>query len=146
MDATVPMTREVTVVPPGLSLSAAYAVMQRKHVRHLPVVQAGALLGILSDRDVLARATMHKDGSLAVPDDPVALAMTLAPITCEPTTTVAELARIMTERKIDAVPVLNGSRMVGLVTSTDLLFLLVGLHEARPLPFEFRVVEERAAA
>jgi acetoin utilization protein AcuB len=146
MDASVPMTREVTVVPPGLSLTHAYAVMTRKRIRHLPVVQAGALLGILSDRDVLARASLRKDGSLSVPDDPVAVAMTPAPITCEPTTSVAELARIMTEQKVDAVPVLSGPRLVGLVTSTDLLLLLVGLHEARPLPFEFRVVEEQAAA
>ncbi|HXX67971.1 MAG TPA: CBS domain-containing protein [Polyangiaceae bacterium] len=140
------MTREVTVVPPGLSLIAAHAVMKRKRIRHLPVVQAGALLGILSDRDVLVRATQRKDGSLDVPDDPVAVAMAPAPIVCEPTTSVAELARIMTEQKIDAIPVMNGSRMVGLVTSTDLLLLLVGRHEARPLPFEFRVVEEEEAA
>ena len=140
------MTRDVIVVPPGLSLAAAHAVMQRRSIRHLPVVQAGVLLGILSDRDVLARATLREDGSLDVPDQQVALAMTPAPITCEPATTVAELARIMTERKIDAVPVLRGSQLVGLVTSTDLLLLLVATHEARPLPFRFRVVEEHAAA
>jgi acetoin utilization protein AcuB len=146
MDASVPMTREVTVVPPGLSLSVAYTVMERKRVRHLPVLHAGKLLGILSDRDVLVRATLRPDGSLQEPDGPVALAMTPAPILCEPETPVAELARIMTERKIDAVPVVSGSRMVGLVTTTDLLFLLVGGHEARrPLPFEFRVVEEQAS-
>jgi acetoin utilization protein AcuB len=129
-----------------LSLFAAFAVMERERIRHLPVVQGGALLGILSDRDVLARATMRDNGLLEVPRDPVALAMTPAPITCEPTTSVAELARVMTERKIDAVPVLRGSRLVGLVTSTDLLLLLVGADEARPLPFEFHVLEEQAAA
>ena len=146
MDAVVPMTRDVIVVPPGLSLSAAFAVMNRHRIRHLPVAQGGALIGILSDRDVLARATLRADGSLDVPNVPVATAMTLAPVTCEPSTSVAELARIMTERKIDAVPVLRGSRLVGLVTSTDLLLLLVGVHEARPLPFDFRVVEEEFAA
>jgi acetoin utilization protein AcuB len=146
MNAAVPMTREVIVVPPGLSLSMAFAVMERRRIRHLPVVQAGVLLGIVSDRDVLARARLREDGSLEVPEDPVALAMTSAPITCEPTTSVAELARIMTERKIDAVPVLRGSRLVGLVTSTDLLLLLVGVQEARPLPFDFQIIEEQAAA
>jgi acetoin utilization protein AcuB len=146
MDASVPMTRDVIVVPPTLSLFAAFAVMERERIRHLPVVQGGALLGILSDRDVLARATLRDNGSLEVPRDPVALAMTPAPITCEPTTSVAELARVMTERKIDAGPVLRGSRLVGLVTSTDLLLLLVGADEARPLPFEFRVFEEQVAA
>ena len=146
MDCIVPMTREVIVVPPGLSLSAAFAVMERKRIRHLPVVHGGVLLGILSDRDVLARGMLHENGAFEVSNDPVALTMTPAPITCEPTTSVAELARIMTERKIDAVPVLRGSRLVGLVTSTDLLLLLVKADEARPIPFEFRVVEELAAA
>jgi acetoin utilization protein AcuB len=140
------MTREVIVVPPALSLSAAFSVMDRRRIRHLPVVHGGVLLGILSDRDVLARSVLRADGSLEVPDDPVALAMTPSPITCEPSTSVAELARLMTERKIDAVPVLRGTRLVGLVTSTDLLLLLVRADEARPLPFEFHVVEEQAAA
>ena len=96
---------------------SAFTMGRRMHIRHLPVVQAGILLGIVSDRDVLARATLCKDGSLDVPADPVALAMTAAPITCEPTTTVADLARIMTERKIDAVPVMRRSRMVGPIMS-----------------------------
>jgi acetoin utilization protein AcuB len=146
MKAAVPMTTDVVVVPPGLSLSAAYAVMERLRIRHLPVVRAGALVGILSDRDVLARATLREDGSLDVPEDAVALAMTPAPITCEPTTSVAEIARIMTERKIDAVPIMRGSRIIGLVTSTDLMLLLVGVREACALPFGFRVVEDHAAA
>jgi CBS domain-containing protein len=75
MDASVPMTRDVIVVPPTLSLLAAFAVMERERIRHLPVVQGGALLGILSDRDVLARATLRDNGSLEVPRDPVALAL-----------------------------------------------------------------------
>lgn len=143
MDAIVPMTREVIVVPPELGLNAAFAVMKRERIRHLPVVQAGTLVGILSDRDVLSRATIRSDGSLDVPPDPVGVAMTPAPIVCEPTTSVADLARIMTERKIDAVPVVRGSRIAGLVTSTDLLLLLVGPQHAHPLPFEFRLREEQ---
>jgi acetoin utilization protein AcuB len=146
MDATVPMTRDVIVVPPGLTLSDALAVMNRHRIRHLPVVYGGTLVGILSDRDILLRASLREDGSLQVSEEPVAVAMTPTPITCEPSTTVGELARIMTERKIDAVPVIRGSRLVGLVTSTDLLLLLVGVHEARPLPFEFRIVEEQSVA
>jgi CBS domain-containing protein len=48
----------------------------------------------------------------------------------------------MAEEKIDAIPVVRGLHLVGLVTSTDLLRLLVQRDEARPLPFNFRLVED----
>src|SRR5690606_32608614 len=114
-DASSSMTRDVTVIPSNFGLHAAYELMQRRRMRHLLVVRGGALVGILSDRDVLLHATPGTDGAPVVPASPVANAMTPHPITCEPTTTVAELAKIMTEHKIDAVPVLNGpGRLVGL--------------------------------
>jgi len=135
------MTRNVIVVPPELPLDAAYRVMERERIRHLPVVRAGALLGIISDRDVLLRARLDKNGTMHVPTDAVGGAMTLTPISAEVDTPVSSLVTLMTERKIDAIPIVRGLRLVGLVTSTDLLLLLVNLDEARPLPFEFRVEE-----
>ncbi len=50
------MTRDVIVVPPELTLDAAWRIMTRERIRHLPVVRAGALIGMLSDRDVLVHA------------------------------------------------------------------------------------------
>ena len=141
MKASIPMTRNVIVVPPELPLDEAYKVMERERIRHLPIIRAGALLGILSDRDILARATLKEDGTLDVPSDPVASAMTPTPITAEVDTSVSQLVKLMTERKIDAVPIVRGLRLVGLVTTTDLLLLLVDFEEARPLPFEFRLDE-----
>ena len=51
MHVTTPMTREVTVVPPELGLDVAYRIMQRKRIRHLPVVDQGALIGMISIGD-----------------------------------------------------------------------------------------------
>jgi CBS domain-containing protein len=112
------------------------------------VVHRGHLLGILSDRDVLLRSSVDADGKIAPPRDPVALAMTPAPITCAPDTDVSQLARTMVERKIDAVPVLGkGGSLVGLVTSSDLLLLLFDAASIGALPFDFRVYEgERLVA
>ena len=142
------MTRHVIVVPPELALHDAWHIMTREHIRHLPVVRAGALIGMLSDRDILARGTLRKDGTLDVPTAIiVADAMTPTPIkTCDASTQVGEIARTMTDEKIDAIPVVRGLRLVGLVTSTDLLYLLIQRDEARPLPFDFRVVEETRAS
>lgn len=147
MQAVITMTRNVLVVPPELSLGAAHRIMRRERIRHLPVVQGGVLLGMLSDRDVLLRAKLGEDGTVDVPQLPVAVAMTPDPITCHATTSVAELVAIMTERKIDAVVVVGPSeRLIGLVTSTDLLLLLGGRDEARPLPFAFEIQERGADA
>jgi acetoin utilization protein AcuB len=147
MRASSSMTRNVLVVPPQLGLDAAYEIMVKRRIRHLPVVQGGELVGILSDRDVLLVARPGPDGTPRLPRDPVAGAMSTGTITCEPTTSVRELVRVMTEQKIDAIPVLSGSgRLVGLVTSTDLLLLLLERDEARPLPFTFEVEEHAAYA
>jgi len=141
--ASEPMTRRVVVVPPELSLRAAWDTMERERFRHLPVVQGGVLVGILSDRDVLIRS---RPGD--VPVSPVGEAMSPAPFVCRPDTDVTDLVRLMTEEKIDAVPVVDAAdRLVGLVTSTDLMLLLIQLDEAKtPLPFEFELHEIRAAA
>ena len=147
MRASLTMTRDVVVVPPEFSLASAWRVMSREHIRHLPVVRAGALVGILSDRDVLPRATLAKDGTLHIPAEVVVgEAMTPTPMqTCEPSTSVGDLVRMMTEKKIDAIPVVRGLRLIGLVTTTDLLLLLLDREEARPLPFEFRLIEDPRA-
>ena len=138
--AAEPMTRKVFVVPPDLALSAAWDLMSRKHFRHLPVVSGQALIGMLSDRDILARATMEQ-GTIRIPDMPVIEAATPWPHVCAPNTNVRDVVHLMTEKKIDAVPVVDvANRLVGLVTSTDLLLLLISLDEARvPLPFTFHL-------
>ena len=136
--AAEPMTRKVFVVPPDLPLSAAWDLMCRERFRHLPVISAGRLIGILSDRDILIRATGEGE-SISVPDIPVGQVATPWPHVCTPNTDVCDLVRMMTEKKIDAVPVIDDAdQLVGLVTSTDLLLLLIPLEEAKvPLPFVF---------
>lgn len=141
------MTRDVYVVPPELPLDAAWRIMTRERIRHLPVVRAGALFGMLSDRDVLKRGTLDTAGRLHIPHGLlVGAAMTPTPLeTCEVTTEVGVLATAMIEMRIDAIPVVRGLQLIGLVTSTDLLQLLVDREEARPLPFDFRLREPMAA-
>ena len=136
--AAEPMTRKVFVVPPDILLSAAWDLMCRERFHHLPVVSGGILVGIVSDRDILVRAAME-DGTISVPNMRAGEVATPWPHVCTPDTDVRDVVRLMTERKIDAVPVVNGAnQFVGLVTSTDLLLLLIPLEEAKiPLPFVF---------
>ena len=148
MHASIPMKRDVFVVLPETPLETAWSIMQRERIRHLPVVQAGALLGILSDRDILVRASLSRDGKVIVDNRVlVGSAMTPAPFVCGETTDVEELVKLMTEKKIDAVPVVSSSdRLVGLVTSTDLMLLLLERNGARALPFDYHIHEVQPPA
>lgn len=139
MDARKTMTRNVLVAPAQLPLEIAYDLMMRSNIRHLPVTASGALVGMLSDRDLLLAAVVDENGRLQFPDRPVATLMTPSPLTCEASTSVSDLAKRMIEEKIDALPVMSGSKLVGLVTSTDLLQLLVDREEHRVLPFRFEL-------
>jgi CBS domain-containing protein len=130
------MTRDVVVVPPELDLAVARTLMERRRIRHLPVVEDGRLVGILSDRDLL----QYEGSSLAAAEMAGAAAMTPAPITCFITTTVSRVAQMMLEHKIDSVPVVDPTgHLVGLVTSSDLLQLLVESGDVQALPFHYRL-------
>jgi CBS domain-containing protein len=133
------MTRNVVVVSPTLPVGVAARLMQQVHVRHLPVVEERKLVGILSDRDLVKHAAHATCGE----------AMTPAPITCSPDASVGRVASLMLEHKIDSIPIVGISgTLIGLVTSTDLLGLLVDRAQAQVLPFQFevRVADSDSAA
>lgn len=138
MPTRLPVTREVVYVPPSLLIANCWSIMQDKRIRHLPVVHDGKLAGILSDRDLLRVANVLPDGELGFVRRHAGDIMTLNPTVCAPDTSVGDAARIMTRDKIDALPVVAGGRLIGLVTSTDLLQLLIDSPEEK-LPFEFRI-------
>jgi CBS domain-containing protein len=135
------MTREVIVIRPDFPLGYAWELMRTRHIRHLPVAIEGDLFGMLSDRDVLTWATRAPSGELVVPDVSVRAAMTRPVLTCARGATVSHIARTMTEHKIDALPVVDDEgRLVGIVTSTDLMALLIERKDAQVLPFDFELL------
>jgi acetoin utilization protein AcuB len=140
MQAAQAMTREVLAVPPELSLRVGWELMVDRRIRHLPVVTAGQLVGIVSDRDLLLRASWAGRRQVQLPEGTLAEVMTPHPWTASVATTVSSLARLMVSTKIDALPILDtGGKLVGLVTSSDLLELLISPNELKVLPFEFNL-------
>jgi CBS domain-containing protein len=133
------MTRHVVVVSPTVTVGAAADMMRRLHIRHLPVVEAGRLAGILSDRDLYRHDRNATCGE----------AMTPSPITCTADAPVSRIARLMLDNKVDSIPVLSSSeKLIGLVTSADLLTLLLDRAEAEVLPFRYalRLADSDSAA
>lgn len=130
MNTTAIMTRDVVVVSPNVTVGAAVQMMERLNIRHLPVVEGRRLAGILSDRDLLK----HRSGVAC------GKVMTPSPVTCSPESSVGRLAQLMLEFKIDSIPIVGADgTLTGLVTSTDLLGLLVDREQAKIVPFHFRL-------
>lgn len=108
------MTREpITIEPQELLIRASHK-MRSGGFRRLPVVSNGKLVGIISDRDLRE----HR-GQLE--HTKVNGVMTENPVTVGPGTTVEEAARIMVERQVGGLPVVEDERLVGVITVTDVM-------------------------
>jgi acetoin utilization protein AcuB len=125
------MQSRLVTVEPATTLPQAVRLAAERRVRHLPVIERGELVGILSDRD-LKRAMASPATSLSVHElnyllDRLTVAeiMTRTVITIGPAVPVEEAGRLMVQEKISGLPVMEGGRLVGIVTETDLLELLV---------------------
>jgi CBS domain-containing protein len=102
-------------------LAAAARKMWEQQTGSLLVLQGEDLVGIITERDVL-RAV-----ATGTPlDTPVSEVMSKELITVEPGTSLREAARIMTERWIRHLPVLESGRLVGVVSQRDLAGVLAG--------------------
>jgi CBS domain-containing protein len=88
--------------------------MRRGRIRHLVVMEAKRLVGVLSERDLGGRAGADLRKRRRVQD-----LMTVQVASAEPETTVREAADLMRKRLIGSLPVLDGDRLVGIVTATD---------------------------
>jgi len=115
---------------PAVSVSAdttladAYRTMRERGIRHLPVLEEGRLAGVITDRD-LRLATSALAPSPFAPGSRVADVMSPRLLTADPSDPVEDAARIMREHKIGCLPVMDGGRLIGIVTGLDLLDALI---------------------
>lgn len=99
-------------------VALALQLMAWNGVRHLPVVRDARVVGMLSERDVLARAWPDRKAQVG---GVVREAMSSPVVTAPPHMDVEEAAAIMLRDRIDALPVVQEGALLGIVTSTDLL-------------------------
>lgn len=120
------MAREVTTLKRNDQLSLANDIMQLGRIRHLPVLEDdGQLAGILSQRDLfrgaLARALGYGQHAQRKMLDNLLVkeAMSSDVVTTGPDRLLVEAARILLERKIGCLPVVEGGQLVGILTEAD---------------------------
>ncbi len=118
------MRKPVTVIQTTTLLGEAFQQLQAHGFRHLPVMDQGCLVGVLTDRDIRF-ATSSLSPAPRTAGDPVSLAMSSPVSTADPLDPIEDAARIMRDRKIGCLPVMDGSELVGILTGMDLLDALV---------------------
>lgn len=122
------MTTAPHTIRPDMTLAEAHKLMRQHQIRHLPVLQGGALVGILSDRD-LRMVEAFKDvdpKQVAVAD-----AMSTDVYTVSPDAQLDDVAREMSAKKYGSAVVMQNSKVVGMFTAVDGLDALAELLHTR---------------
>ena len=140
-------------VGPQDSFRHAMNLIRQRGIRHLPVVEGGRLVGIVTDRDV-RQASPSAATSLEVHELHYLLEkikirdiMTSEVVTAMPEMPIEAAARLMLTHRIGSLPVLRGMALVGIITETDILSAFVEVMgiQAEQTRLEL-VLEERAGA
>ncbi len=130
------MSRKVVSISADDNLRIVDEIMQLGRVRHLPVVRHGQLVGVVSQRDLLHASLSNVMGvaseeqTLFLEGVNISQVMSSPPISIGPEAPVQEAARIMAVRKIGCLPVIEDSKLAGIVTETDLLRYFAGVPAA----------------
>jgi acetoin utilization protein AcuB len=119
MRVTEVMTTEVQTIRPKAPASDAWEQMRRHGIHHLVVMENSRVVGVLSARDAGGR-----NGASVRAQSSVGDLMTHSVVTVQPDETIRKVANLMRGRTIGCVPVVQGQRLQGIVTVSDLLAIL----------------------
>ncbi len=127
------MKRDVITVEPTDTIRTVLLKVQQYRIRHIPVVEKGNLVGIISDRDVRDACPsilgQPHDDDESIFCTPVSNIMRKDVITSSPLDFVEEAAYVLYENGIGCLPVVSGEhdQLIGIITETDILHTLVEL-------------------
>lgn len=125
------MRSVLVVIRPDQTLMEALRLMRLHSIRHLPVVDRGTLVGILSQRDIHLLETL---GDVDLAHDLVEEAMVKDVYTVEKDEPIDRVATHMADRRIGTAVIAHGERLLGLFTTTDALRALAAYAIAPTVP------------
>jgi signal-transduction protein with cAMP-binding, CBS, and nucleotidyltransferase domain len=114
-------------ISPSAMVIDAIRLMDEKNVGALPVVDNGKLVGIVSERDYTRKVIVKGRSSK---DTAVSDIMTKQVLTVNPSDSVTECMRIMTEKRVRHLPILEGTKLVGILSIGDLVNWLMSAQKA----------------
>jgi acetoin utilization protein AcuB len=131
------MTCDPASVRPNDSLQRVVELLRRRDIRSVPVLEDGRLIGIVTDRDVRQVAPgyplLHDEKEIRRYTErlTVTAAMTADPMTIAPDAPLIDAAKVLETYRISALPVVDGTELVGMLTVTDLLRAFVEQNEEK---------------
>lgn len=133
------MTTDLTTLLEDESLLDATLVLARASFRHIPILSGERLVGIVTSTDVkhytpsILSGIPAEEYNRLMESTPLSKIMTREPITIEPDKTVYEAARLLYDRRIGCLPVVEDGALKGIVTTTDMLSLILRLLQEKGL-------------
>lgn len=128
------MSSPAVTIQARIPAPVALEFMQKHHIRRLPVVESGALVGIITKSDLFSELGKHK-GDRATSKKIVEDVMTPGPYTVSPDDTFESAALLMLKQKISGLPVVKLDKVVGMLTESDVFrafAAMLGLAEHGP--------------
>lgn len=125
------MTKDLVKLNPTQSLYDAEKLFNKHSIRHIPVVEGDRVVGVISRSDLLrisyADLNENEETVDSVVYDMYTLpqVMTRVPVTVESDTTIKEVAEILSKQSFHSIPVVEQGKLVGIVTTTDLINYLL---------------------
>ncbi|MGG4442517.1 CBS and ACT domain-containing protein [Brevibacillus fortis] len=124
------MRKKIVTIQTSTTIGEALLLLRANRIRHLPVIENDSLVGIISDRDLRdalpSRLLTHDDDDTVL-HKPVADIMNQQVITAHPLDFIEDAALQLYEHKIGSLPIVEGKRLVGLITESDLFSSLIEL-------------------
>jgi len=116
------MTAAPLTASPGMTVARVRLIMIEGHVRSVPVVEDGKLVGMVTDRDIAF--------SDPTPDTTIGSLMTREVIGVSPRSSIQEAARVLLECEVEGLPVIEDGKLVGIITRSDILKTFAGVEPA----------------
>jgi acetoin utilization protein AcuB len=141
------MTKKVITVGPEDTLERAADLLAGNRIHRLPVVRDDRLVGIVSDSDIRNAALRNSShGAVAVGGKTVGEIMTREVITMTPWDTVEDALLVLQKKRLGALPVVEGNRVVGIITKADVLAALIETLDIEGIGSRIEILLPRDAA